>query len=266
MQNKGNCFASVSEDKETKIWNPTIKVLDSKSMETAPVRCLIYTSTDQLILGMKDCNILVKAGNSKQRDTYLKGHTRVLNSIAVTKGGVIVSGSDDTTVRLWDLAKLKNSATIKVHKEEITKVEAQETKFLSSSLDHTIRLFDIKTQKQISCITESTPANTLLFTDENNFFAGLNDGKIRSYDLRDTTKSTAVFSGHEKGVTCCQLHDFSSSLVSSSLDNTLKVWSIKKNEVLTTLEGHTDAVRACLSSGDIIISGSDDQTIKLWRF
>jgi len=219
-----------------------------------------------MIVGLKDCNILVKAGNPKQRDTLLKGHTRVLNSVSATKGGIIVSASDDTTIRLWDLAKLKPLQTIKTHKEEVTKVEAQETKFLSCSLDYSIRCFDIKTQKQLSSITESSPANTVLFTDENCFYVGLNDGKIKAYDLRDTTKSTSVFSGHEKGVTSVALHDFGSSLVTASLDNTLKVWSAKKNELQTTLEGHTDAVRACLSTGDIIISGSDDQTIKLWKY
>jgi len=210
------------------LWNPTIKLLESKTPENVSIRTMCYTNLDQMILGLKDSNVLVKSANPKQKDTLLKGHTRTINSVAVSKTGIIISGSDDTTIKLWDLAKLKNLQTIKSHKEEVTKVDINETKFISSSLDYSIKIFDLKTQKQLSSISDNSPGNTLYFVDENNFYVGFVDGKIRCYDLRDTTKSTSVYSGHEKGVTSLFLHDFGSSIISSSLDNTLKVWSRKK--------------------------------------
>jgi WD40 repeat protein len=56
------------------------------------------------------------------------------------------------------------------------------------------------------------------------------------------------------------------SLVSSSYDETIKIWDIRTGECLKTLQGHTDRIRAVTISpdGTTIASGSFDGTIKLW--
>jgi WD40 repeat protein len=54
-------------------------------------------------------------------------------------------------------------------------------------------------------------------------------------------------------------------LVTGSSDKTVKVWDMRMfGECLNTLEGHTDFV-SCLSfAGDLLVSGSDDCSIRLW--
>jgi WD40 repeat protein len=46
----------------------------------------------------------------------------------------------------------------------------------------------------------------------------------------------------------------------------VKLWDVCTGEVLKTLQGHTDSVRAIAFNpdGTIIASGSADETIKLW--
>ncbi|XP_054731615.1 F-box/WD repeat-containing protein 7 [Anastrepha obliqua] len=53
-------------------------------------------------------------------------------------------------------------------------------------------------------------------------------------------------------------------IVSGSDDNTLKVWSAVSGRCLRTLVGHTGGVWSSQMSGKIIISGSTDRTLKVW--
>ncbi|KAK7793158.1 hypothetical protein R5R35_011032 [Gryllus longicercus] len=54
-------------------------------------------------------------------------------------------------------------------------------------------------------------------------------------------------------------------IVSGSDDNTLKVWSATTGKCLRTLVGHTGGVWSSQMSGTIIISGSTDRTLKVWN-
>ncbi|XP_024218529.1 F-box/WD repeat-containing protein 7 isoform X2 [Halyomorpha halys] len=56
-----------------------------------------------------------------------------------------------------------------------------------------------------------------------------------------------------------------SRIVSGSDDNTLKVWSATTGKCLRTLVGHTGGVWSSQMSGSTIISGSTDRTLKVWN-
>ncbi|XP_060833033.1 F-box/WD repeat-containing protein 7 isoform X1 [Bombus pascuorum] len=54
-------------------------------------------------------------------------------------------------------------------------------------------------------------------------------------------------------------------IVSGSDDNTLKVWSAVTGKCLRTLVGHTGGVWSSQMSGTTVISGSTDRTLKVWN-
>src|SRR5438067_1613209 len=64
----------------------------------------------------------LSAQEPKLRDT-LKGHTRVVYSVAYSPDGkTLASGSDDRTIKLWDVATGKEQATLRGHKDAVLKV------------------------------------------------------------------------------------------------------------------------------------------------
>ena len=53
-------------------------------------------------------------------------------------------------------------------------------------------------------------------------------------------------------------------IVSGSDDNTIKIWNTE-GECIKTLEGHSGCVYSVAIDGDRIVSGSEDNTIKIWN-
>jgi NB-ARC domain/TIR domain/WD domain, G-beta repeat len=75
-----------------------------------------------------------------------------------------------------------------------------------------------------------------------------------------------TLSGHTDGVNGCAISPSGDTIVSTSRDQTLKVWDAHTGVERRMLSGHTDRVRGCAISpaGDIIVSASSDGTLKVW--
>ena len=53
--------------------------------------------------------------------------------------------------------------------------------------------------------------------------------------------------------------------ITGSDDNTIKLWNLNTGELELTLSGHSRTVSSVAVSGDKIVSGSADNTIKMWQ-
>ena len=95
--------------------------------------------------------------------------------------------------------------------------------------------------------------------------AGFVSGDIFILDTITGTQ-TAVLSGHKRQVRCVVFSLDGTSLVSGSMDNTVKLWDIQTGGVVKTLFGHTQSVYSVSISADYmtVASGSYDDTYCLW--
>ncbi|WAL58712.1 serine/threonine protein kinase [Thermocoleostomius sinensis A174] len=73
--------------------------------------------------------------------------------------------------------------------------------------------------------------------------------------------------GHRSWVTSVAVHPKEQLVVSSSLDDTIKLWNLQTGEERTTLIGHSKGVNTIAISpdGKRLLSGSDDYTLKVWN-
>ncbi|KAF3905404.1 Beta-TrCP [Orbilia brochopaga] len=120
---------------------------------------------------------------------------------------------------------------------------------------------------------------TCLQFDSEKILTGSDDTNINVYDT-NTGALLAKLEGHEGGVWALQYH--SNTLVSGSTDRTVRVWDIESAECTQVFHGHTSTVR-CLQillptkvdtkdgkstympKQPLIITGSRDSTLKIWR-
>jgi len=90
--------------------------------------------------------------------------------------------------------------------------------------------------------------------------------------LLDARSGQAVqrFQGHSRGVTSVCYLQPSRTLITSSIDETLRVWNIDRSQVVRSLNNHTRpihamAVRPRTEGLPMIASVSADQTVRLWQ-
>lgn len=87
------------------------------------------------------CNMTLK---KRYQNYNLDGHTKDILSLDIL-GNMIVSGSKDNTVKVWDIERKKGWTFTGKHMNMITKVIMwDEYSAFSGSIDKSIRQFDIR--------------------------------------------------------------------------------------------------------------------------
>lgn len=201
----------------------------------------------------------------------LTGHIGWINCVAVSPDGKwMASGSDDMTVKIWDLEIGKCRATLKGHTDDVRSVAITPdgTGIFSSSNDGTIKAWDYAKGQ----IIDSWKCSDYRIWS----FAHFNDGRKVAFCTTDSAEVTVwdlrlgrqmkVFKGHTDIVRSICLSRDERCLISASLDKTLKYWDLESGECLGTLKGHSGYVYSVHTTPDgrFAVSGSSDKTIKIW--
>jgi len=200
----------------------------------------------------------------------LTGHQdRVLSVALSSDGKTLVSGSNDKTIKVWDLATGGEPRTLTGHQYVVYSVALSSNGkiLVSGSGDATIKVWDLATGKELRTLTghQDWVRSVALSSDGKTLVSGGNDNTIKVWDLA-TGKELRTLTGHQDGVRSVALSSDGKTLVSGSYDKTIKVWDLAIEGEPRPLTGHQSAVIsvALSSDGKTLVSGSDDKTIKVW--
>ena len=220
---------SASQDRTIKVWNPDSGVNVNELQGHAHwVNCLALSTDYVLRTGCFDHTQkeFDPANDQVAMKAYaLERYQKALDA----RGEILVSGSDDFTMHMWQPKKQKKSlARMTGHRALIIQVAFSPDGFyfVSASFDKSIKLWEGKTGKYL-----------------------------------------AAFRGHVASVYQVAWSADSRLLVSGSKDSTLKVWDIAKRKLMFDLPGHADEVYAVDWSpdGERVCSGSKDRRLRIWR-
>lgn len=201
----------------------------------------------------------------------LEGHGDWVNAVAVTADGLTaVSGSDDGTVRVWDLATGKSRTLVwKVDRVLAVAVTPDGRTAVSGSDKGSVRVWDLATGlsrplKGPGGWDLGGPVNSVSVTSDGcTVVSGMDDGTVRVWDM-DAKKRRAM-QGHSGRVCSVAVTSDGRTIVSGSEDHAVRVWCPAKRSCRVLL-GHDDRVNAVAvtSDGTTVISGSEDATIRVW--
>ena len=140
----------------------------------------------------------------------------------------ILTGSVDGYVRCYDIRK--GALKIDHVQHPITTVRFTEDclAYIATSLDSTIRLFDMSSgivlNSYVGHTNSSHPIRATLFAEDALIAAGSEDGALHIWDLL-TAKPVSVLSDHRQSLTFVIPHPKLDSLLTGSLDGTVRLWS-----------------------------------------
>ncbi len=117
-----------------------------------------------------------------------KHHDAAVKCVMYSSDGkTLASGSDDGTIKLWDMASGKEVSTLTGHSEGVTRVAySPDGKTLASaSVDTTIKLWDIASGKEITTLTgHSNEVTSVAYSPDGKMLAsGSGDGTFTLWDV-----------------------------------------------------------------------------------
>lgn len=160
----------------------------------------------------------------------LSGHRNTITRVIFHPVySLIISASEDATIKVWDYESGDYERTLKGHTDSVQDIALDTNGKLlaSSSADMTIKLWD-----------------------------------FNAYECLRTLH------GHDHNVSSLTFMPTGDHIVSCSRDKTIKVWEVATGYCVRTFTGHRDWIRMVRvnKDGTLIASCSKDHTILVWNF
>jgi small GTP-binding protein len=213
----------------------------------------------------------VEPRDAPQSSTILKGRGGGVNVVAITADGrLAVSGSDDSTVRVWEVATGRRVVTLEGHTDIVwgVAITADGRLAVSGSVDRTVRVWEVATGRCVATLEghTGTVSGVAITADGRLAVSGSSDLTVRVWEVA-TGRCIATLEGHTHIVRGVAITADGRLAVSGSSDSTVRVWEVATGRRVATLEGHTGTVSgvAITADGRLVVSGSSDLTVRVWE-
>ena len=180
----------------------------------------------------------------------LTGHSNSVNSVAISPDGqILVSGSDDNTIKIWQLSTGQELRTLTGHSDSVNSVviSPDGQTVVSGSSDKTIKIWQLSTGQELRTLEGDGLINSLAISPDGQILVSSSHTVVRS-DYFDW-KSYTVVRGNDYNTI-----------------NKIKIWQLSTGQELRTLKGDCLINSLAISpDGQTVVSGSDDNTITVWQ-
>ncbi|KAF3008510.1 SCF ubiquitin ligase complex subunit cdc4 [Curvularia kusanoi] len=259
LQYEGNTLVSGSTDRSVRVWDiEKGRCTQVFQGHTSTVRCLVILKPTKI------------------------GETQDGKAIMMPKEELIITGSRDSTLRVWKLPKpgdptiMHTTSTagsdsdnpyfiraLTGHHHSVRAIAAHGDTLVSGSYDCTVRVWKISTGETVQRLQGHTQKvySVVLDHDRNRCISGSMDNLVKVWSL-ETGQCIFTLEGHTSLVGLLDLsHE---RLVSAAADSTLRIWDPENGQCKSRLCAHTGAITCFQHDGQKVISGSD-RTLKMWN-
>ena len=210
--------------------------------------------------------------NESKPTRILEGHDRWVLSLAISPDSKrLASGSDDQTLRVWDLdGDDPKPTTLRRFDSAVTALAFSNDgkRIAVGTWDGELMLCDSRTGKVIRELTEHKETiNTAVFDPSGKYFAsGSSDDTLIVWDATTGEDLLTLHQGNEYDVTTAAFSPDGERIVTGDGENELKIWDASTGDEIETLTGHEEPVTcAVFLPGGRVVSGSWDDTIRVWN-
>ncbi len=230
---------------------------------------IIYSPDDTMLAVATGIGIWLYDAQTGDEIDLLVGHTEPVRAVAFTRDGTkLASGSEDETIRLWDVPNRSHLRTLTGHTSTIRSLafSPDGNTLVSGSSDRSARLWDVATgtEKQQTLQIHSMGISSVAFNNSGTRLAvGSSDDTIRLYAIPGYTREHTITANIE-GV-----YDLTFSptedIIAAGGNNTIRLWNINTGRQMFSYKAHTHYIETLTFSkdGKKMVSGSRDGTIRV---
>lgn len=282
-------------------YDATIKVWDIESgtcLRTLTghlkgVRSLVFDS-QKLITGGLDSTIKVWNYHTGECISTYRGHDDAVSSVDFSNR-TIVSGSADCTVKVWHVDS-RTCYTLRGHTDAVNcvKIDVSSNTVFSASDDTTVKMWDLNTNEclrvfggiennghvgQVETVIPFVYKGDDLVVDANDSEGEALNSHLRQQQHRYEQQHRQQRTGTAETISATPVPEteaprvptelpananYPTHLLTSSLDNTIKLWDVKTGKCVRTQFGHIEGVWSISADTFRIVSGAHDRLVKVW--
>ena len=225
----------------------------------------IITSNDEIV-------DIIPAENTRRKTT---GHSDWIECLTFSPDGqILVSGSADHRINLWNWQTGALLHTLKGHSDRVLAVAVSPDgqTLVSGANDKTLKLWNLSTGKLMQTIPASAPVHSVVITplisrlNRSLLIAGVGQ-TIHIWDW-EAKNQLQTLVGHGFDVIALALTAENQRLISGAIDG-IKLWDLCQGEQIYTIKknAHQLESMAIPPGGQPLVSSHDEEekTIKLWN-
>ncbi|XP_042470278.1 transcription initiation factor TFIID subunit 5 [Zingiber officinale] len=225
--------------------------------------------------------------------TFINSHNGLNCSAISQDGSFVVGGFSDSSLKVWDMSKIGQSATLgedqSTFNEHLVGTEEGKSSctvfhghsgpiysatfsplgdfLLSSSSDSTIRLWSPKLNANLVCYKgHNYPVWDVQFSPFGHYFASSSHDRTARIWSMDRIQPLRIMAGHLSDVDCVQWHANCNYIATGSSDKTVRLWDVQTGECARIFIGHRSTILSLAMSPDgrFMASGDEDGAIMIW--
>lgn len=265
----GAMVATAGDDHIVRIWNVvTGSVVRKLEGHDDWVRTVAYSP---------DGSVLATAGNGReiilwdadsgQRIKTLAQHDHAIQNIAYSHDGrMLASTGFENRLRVYDTqnGNILHELSCPCRDMRAIAFSPDDRILAAGGRSGLIRLYEVETGRDIRDIAAHRQRiREMQFTGEGQYLISCSEDRtVRISNVAGTDvfelprRPTKIMSIALCGAT---------RLATAGSDNLIRIWDLNTRSEIGQLRGHTGTVTALASNGDILVSGSYDTTVRVWK-
>ncbi|MGB5635832.1 MAG: DnaJ domain-containing protein [Waterburya sp.] len=270
---KDNILASASDDHNINLWDiergkKIYSFFGSQEVQSVAInnKSIVGGGFDHAITSWKLSDKNLERIISKYRNP--SSHQNVIYALIYNnKGDLLISGSADQTIKIWNYVTGSLKFTLSGHTASVRTLAISpcDRFLISGSADRTIRIWDLTTPfaKPHVIDQNSREIAAVAITPNGKYFiSAAKDNCLKIWCMK-TRKNIYTYESNIDNINSIAISSDNKILAVGNIDGTVEFWNLETTELQQTIDASSPVIFS--ENGKYLITGDIHNRIKIWQ-